>query len=118
MFGIKIISEKKYNQMNELVERHIKAHAKERNEYVRAKSDLESIRQRLNDEIDQRSRLSAECNRLRQFKRDTLEALADIDLGSFRLSLCRTKCDKCNHEHPDCKKYTFGKLTFCEFPKE
>ena len=117
MFGIKIISKKYFEHMQELVERHTSSSNETRMQLDRLKSDCDSLRQQLNDQRAECRKLKDANDSLRQFKRDTLEALANIDLGSFRLKVCKSKCDTCDHEPTDCKKYTFGSHSFCVIQK-
>lgn len=118
MFGIKIISERKYQYLcDELSKRDEDVNALIA-QHKREKEDCDSLRQQLNDQIKECRKLKDANNSLHDFKRDTLEALANIDLGSFRLQVCKSKCDTCDHEPTDCKKYTFGSHTFCVIPKQ
>lgn len=132
MFGIKIISEKKYVKIQELVERQIKSSNATRTKIENMKFDneclLNKIRALEKEKMNLRQK-HMECEQtirklkmynisLRAFKRDTLEALANIDLGSFRLQVCESKCDTCDQEPTDCKKYSFGSHTFCVIPKK
>ena len=113
MFGFKIISEKEYLRMMELVERHTSSHNATSKQIDNLKSDLESLRSQLNEKIGKIKKLEESNEKLREFKRDTLDALGKIDFDGFRLSISNTKCEKCKKEQNDCKKYVFGKLTFC-----
>ena len=118
MFGIKIISKKEFEHMKELVERHTSSRNETRMQFDRLKSDCASLRQQLNDQMNECRKLKDANDSLRRFKRDTLEALANIDLCSFRLKVCVSKCDTCDNEPTDCRKYIFGSHTFCVIPKQ
>ena len=118
MFGFKIISEKEYAKMCELVERHTKSSNATREQTERLIADCKSLRQQLNGKMAECKNLEAANEKLRQFKRDTLEALVNIDLGSFRLKVSNTKCNTCDNEPSDCHKYTFGSHSFCVIPKQ
>ena len=107
MFGFKIISEKEYLRMLELVERHTSSHNATSKQIDNLKSDLESLRSQLNEKIAKIKKLEKTNEKLREFKRDTLEALSDIDLEGFRLSINKTKCENCKEEQEDCKKLSF-----------
>lgn len=117
MFGIKIISKKEFEHMQKLVERHTSTSNETRMQIDRLKSDCASLRQQLNNQMAECRKLEDANDNLRQFRRDTLEALANIDLGSFRLKVCVSKCDQCKHELTDCCKYTFGSHSFCVIQK-
>jgi chromosome segregation ATPase len=124
MFGIKIIKESEYWRMMELVERHTKSHNATDAQIEKLKRDCESLRQQLNDKIselvkcqDQNSNYLREVKSLREFRRDTLEAMGQIDLAGFQLSYCTKKCKHCDNEGHDCKKYQFGNHQYCVIPK-
>lgn len=146
MFGIKIISEKKHNELiGEIEDLTVKlndAIAKRQG----SESTIHKLSQQLADKTDKNvdliseksylnqkvieferdladfnkriAKLTAKNEELKAFKRDVLEALGGIDLGDFRLSVCNKKCDTCDKEPTDCKKYTFGDHTFCVIPKQ
>ena len=118
MFGLKIISEREYKRLIDFDNSCGKAHIEDGKEIERLSKDCNSLRQQLNAQMTQCRKLEQANDNLRQFKRDTLEALANLDLGSFRLSVCKSKCTKCESELPDCKKYTFGCHDFCIIPKQ
>ena len=124
MFGIKIISKSEYMELKQVATRHYEAHQKERAVYETTVKDCESLRKQLNEKIkeaaklyDQNNTLQREVKSLREFKRDTLEAMGQIDLAGFRLSYCTKKCSKCANRERDCKKYEFGKHQYCVIPK-
>lgn len=108
MFGIKIISDREYRRMEGEIRTLYSSIEPLRMENKKLGKDLESLRDQLNDSIK-------EVQKLRQFKRDTLEALSDIDLGDVRIKLCSQKCDKCGEESKDCSKYEYGEHAFCVF---
>lgn len=117
MFGIKIISEREYDEL-----KRTEAKAEEKVNFTIEKlaernKDCDSLRQQLNDQMNECRKLKDANDSLRQFKRDTLAALANIDMGSFRLKVCVSKCEHCKHEPTDCRKYIFGSHTFCVIPK-
>jgi small-conductance mechanosensitive channel len=118
MFGIKIISARKYAQLLDDLRKSDEDFALLQKNLSREKADCDSLRQQLNDQMKECRKLQQANEKLRQFKRDTLEALANIDLGSSRLKVCISKCDHCKHEPTDCRKYTFGSHTFCVIPKQ
>jgi len=118
MFGIKIISKKEYNELKANAKAFLLYHPGTVEQVVSLSKDMRSLRQQLNDQMAECRKLKDANDYLRQFKRDTLEALANIDLGSFRLQVCKSKCDTCDQEHTDCKKYSFGSLSFCVIPKQ
>jgi hypothetical protein len=125
MFGIKIISTSRYNELLEIVSQ---AKSNEPTEteldtLVKLESDCESLRQqngelreKYNKLIEDNNGLKREVKSLIQFKRDTLEAMGKIDIAGFRLSVCKHKCKHCKHEQPECCKYTFGNHEFCIIP--
>ena len=124
MFGIKIISEKAYDKMVQLVERHTRSHKVTEDQIDQLKADCESLREQLNEKMkevnklrEQNNNLQREAKSLREFKRDTLEAMGQIDLAGFQLSVCTKKCKHCENEGTDCKKYEFGKHQYCVIPK-
>lgn len=121
MFGIKIISEKEYVKMQELVESNNVTRNQlsiMRNERDFIDNQLKNLQYEYDHLKDRFKKLESEANHLRAFKRDTLEALANIDLGSFRIQVCESKCDTCDKEPTDCHKYTFGSHSFCVIPKQ
>lgn len=124
MFGIKIIRESEYQQMNELVERHTKSHKATDTQIENLKKDCDSLRQQngeLRKKVDklreQNNNYLREVKSLREFKRDTLEAMGQIDLAGFHLSYCTKKCKHCNDERHDCRKYEIGSHQYCAVPK-
>jgi len=124
MFGIKIISEKAYDKMVQLVERHTRSHNATEDQIDQLKADCESLREQLNEKMkevnklrEQNNNLQREAKSLREFKRDTLEAMGHIDLAGFQLQCCTKKCKHCENEQHDCKKYEFGKHQYCVIPK-
>ena len=118
MFGIKIISKKEYNELMVLDNRWGRIHIEDGKRIERLSNDCDSLRQQLNDQMAECRKLKDANDSLREFKRDTLEALANIDLGSYRLKVCESKCDTCDNETTDCHKYIFGSHTFCVIPKQ
>ena len=124
MFGIKIISEKAYDKMVQLVERHTRSHKVTEDQIDQLKADCESLRKQLSDKMQEVNKLQEQNNNylrevksLREFKRDTLEAMGQIDLAGFQLSYCTKKCKHCDNEGHDCKKYQFGNHQYCVIPK-
>jgi len=129
MFGIKIIRESEYNDLKE-VSRNYEAHKKEREIYEQTKKDCKSLREQ-NSELRKKiqeyeevinmpgseAKLKAEVKSLRDFKRDTLEAMGQIDLAGFRLQYCTKKCKHCENVQSDCKKYQFGSHEYCVIKK-
>ena len=113
MFGIKIISKKEYNKLVDYDNIWGRIHIEDGKIIERLSNDCVSLRQQLNDQMAECRKLKDANDSLRRFKRDTLEALANIDLCSFRLKVCVSKCDHCKHEPTDCRKYIFGSHTFC-----
>lgn len=125
MFGIKIISSSRYNDLLEIASQ---AKSNEPTEteldtLVKLESDCESLRQqngelreKYNKLIEENNSLKREVKSLIQFKRDTLEAMGKIDIAGFRLSVCKHKCKHCKHEQSECCKYTFGNHEFCIIP--
>ena len=117
MFGLKIISKTEYNELIGEIEALMSERSHAVDDYEKVRDDNKSLRQQLNAQMTQCRKLEQANDDLRQFKRDTLEALANLDLGSFRLSVCKSKCTNCNNEQSDCRKYTFGCHDFCIIPK-
>jgi thiamine kinase-like enzyme len=124
MFGVKIISESEYNNLKGVANRHYEAHKKEQAVYEQTKKDCESLRQQLSDKMQEVNKLREQNNNylrevksLREFRRDTLEAMGQIDLAGFQLSYCTKKCKHCDNEQHDCKKYQFGNHQYCVIPK-
>ena len=118
MFGIKIIKEHDYQWMLHRQEQAESALEEVHKKCERLESDCKSLRQQLNDKIAKCRKLKQSNDALRQFKRDTLDAMTNIDFGSFRVEVCKSKCDTCDNEPADCRKYTFGKHAFCLVPKQ
>ena len=124
MFGFKTIREDEFNKLM-----HMKEEAEERiREAIEAREKIEqdckSLRKQLGEKMKEINRLNDkmtkmvnELNSLRYFKRDTLEAMGQIDLAGFQLHYCTRKCKHCDNEQHDCKKYEFGKHQYCVMPK-
>lgn len=124
MFGIKIISKSEYEFLLSEAAKVTSDKAVGVAEYEKLEKDCESLREQLNEKIkeaaklyDQNNTLQREVKSLREFRRDTLEAMGQIDLAGFRLSYCTKKCSKCENEGLGCKKYQFGKHQYCVIPK-
>lgn len=124
MFGIKIIKDGEYNKMKNIYDTYQEYSEEKETEIRRLEKDCESLRQQLNDKMkevnklqDLNTRLKSQNNSLSMFKRDTLEAMANIDIAGFQFQYCTKKCKHCKNEKPDCKKYEFGKHQFCVIPK-
>lgn len=124
MFGIKIIKDGEYNKMKNIYDTYQEYSEEKETEIRRLEKDCESLRQQLNDKMkevnklqDLNTRLKSQNNSLSMFKRDTLEAMANIDIAGFQFQYCTKKCKHCKNEQPDCKKYEFGKHQFCVIPK-
>ena len=124
MFGVKIITKSEYNYLMQCAQRHYEAHKKECVAYERTKKDCESLRKQLSDKMQEVNKLREQNNNylrevksLREFRRDTLEAMGQIDLAGFQLSYCTKKCKHCDNEQHDCKKYQFGNHQYCVIPK-
>lgn len=120
MFGIKIIKEREYNKRISTLRDAVINEMESRFKY---QADCESLRKQLNDKmmeinelLSQRHNLERKVYDLREFKRDTLEALGQIDLAGLRLSICNIKCEDCDHEQHECKKFTFGSHLYCVTP--
>lgn len=125
MFGIKIISEREYNELKARIEHQKKSVELTQNLYLKEKGDCESLREQLNDKMqevnklqERNGKLQRENKSLREFRRDTLEAMGQIDLAGFQLSYCTKKCDRCDNEQHDCQKYEFGSHHYCVIPKQ
>ena len=124
MFGIKIISEREYNELT-----RIKGEAYKRIHDVidgrkKIEADCESLREQngnlrmeVNKLQEQNNNYLREVKSLREFRRDTLEAMGQIDLAGFRLSYCTKKCEHCTSKHTDCRKYKSGSHEYCVIPK-
>ena len=124
MFGIKIISEREYNDLTltkKEFERRIEAVVcdlkKEKKNCESLREQNGNLRMEVNKLQEQNNNYLREVKSLREFKRDTLEAMGQIDLAGFRLSYCTKKCKNCEHEQKDCKKYEFGTHQYCVIPK-
>jgi chromosome segregation ATPase len=124
MFGKIIISESEYNELT-----RIKKEAEERIQNVidgrkKIERDCASLREQLSDKMqeinklrDLNNRLKSQNKSLSEFRRDTLEAMGQVDLAGFRLSYCTKKCEHCTSKHTDCRKYKFGSHEYCVIPK-
>jgi hypothetical protein len=130
MFGIKIISKSEYEFLLSEAAKVTSNNAVSIADYEKLKEDCKSLREQLNEKIKENKKLEetiaisgsegklkAEVRSLREFKRDTLEAMGQIDLAGFRLSYCTKKCSKCENQGLDCKKYQFGTHEYCVIPK-
>jgi len=124
MFGKIIISESEYIKMKEIYDTYKEYSEEKESEIKCLKSDLDSLRQQNSDlrkEInklrDFNNRLKSQNKSLSEFRRDTLEAMGQVDLAGFRLSYCTKKCEHCTSKHTDCRKYKFGSHEYCVIPK-
>lgn len=121
MFGLKIIKKSSYLKLLERkIQRQLASTESLRAAYIKEQCDCESLREQnknlrsTNVKLhDANMKLKNEVKSLTQFKRDTMEALGSIDLGGFRLSIRKHKCDKCKHEQDDCTAYVFGSHAYC-----
>ena len=112
----KIISRKKLNALKRELERATNQLNVATMKALRASADCEDLRQQFNEQLSANRRLKDDNAHLRQFKRDTIEALAAINLSAAHIEACKNKCADCDHEQPDCRKYAFGRRTFCIIP--
>lgn len=130
MFGIKIISKSEYEFLLSEAAKVTSNNAVSIADYEKLKEDCKSLREQLNEKIKENKKLEetiaisgsegklkAEVRSLREFKRDTLEALGQIDIAGFHLAYCTKKCKHCEHAQSDCKKYQFGTHEYCVIPK-
>lgn len=117
MFRFKFIKKDALDALLKKIELLEKNDKEWSNLHERRVADLNSLRKQNRELRMANNRLTERNNDLEAFKRDTLQALGNLDLGSFCLKLCTSKCDICNKEQSDCEKYTFGDLTFCKVPK-
>lgn len=120
MFGLKIIKKSSYLTIIKRIECLRASVESLRAAYIKEQCDCDSLREQ-NENLrstnaklhDANMKLKNEVKSLTQFKRDTMEALGTIDLGGFRLSIRKHKCDKCKHEQDDCTAYVFGSHAYC-----
>ena len=124
MFGIKIITKSEYWRMLELIGDKTLSQNEANTNIEKLKKECESLREQngnlrmeVNKLQEQNNNYLREVKSLREFRRDTLEAMGQIDLAGFRLSYCTKKCKNCEHEQKDCKKYEFGTHQYCVIPK-
>ena len=124
MFGIKIIKESEYDELILIKKEHERSIDVAVAERKKEKKDCESLREQngnlrmeVNKLQEQNNNYLREVKSLREFRRDTLEAMGQIDLAGFQLSYCTKKCKHCEHEQRDCKKYEFGTHQYCVIPK-
>ena len=124
MFGFRIIKEWDYKRFLKLEKERDEMENELREEIYQLSKDNGSLREQngnlrmeVNKLQEQNNNYLREVKSLREFKRDTLEAMGQIDLAGFRLSYCTKKCKNCEHEQKDCKKYEFGTHQYCVIPK-
>ena len=125
MFGIiKILWKSEYLEMKKIYDTYQEYSSEKESEIERLESDLRSLREQngnlrmeVNKLQEQNNNYLREVKSLREFRRDTLEAMGQIDLAGFRLSYCTKKCKNCEHEQKDCKKYEFGTHQYCVIHK-
>ena len=124
MFGFKIIKEWDYKRFLKLEKERDEMENELREEIYQLSKGNGSLREQngnlrmeVNKLQEQNNNYLREVKSLREFKRDTLEAMGQIDLAGFRLSYCTKKCKNCEHEQKDCKKYEFGTHQYCVIPK-
>ena len=124
MFGFKIVSESEYNRLTRITKEAEKRIQDAIDGRKKIESDCDSLRQQNSDLRvenyklrDQSNKYLREVKSLREFRRDTLAALDQINLAGFRLEYCTKKCMHCKQEQPDCRKYEFGRHQYCVTPK-
>lgn len=124
MFGIKIIKEEEYNILINRCERLEKATEEMQNLYLKEKKDCKSLREQNSELRLEKTKhfnlitaLQNEAKSLRNFRRDTLKALGEIDIAGFQLSYCTKRCEHCKRENKGCKKYKFGSHEYCVIKK-
>ena len=124
MFGFRIIKELDYKRFLKLEKERDEMENELREEIYQLSKDNGSLREtngnlrmEVNKLQEQNNKYLREVKSLREFRRDTLEAMGQIDLAGFRLSYCTKKCKNCEHEQKDCKKYEFGTHQYCVIPK-
>ena len=124
MFGIKTVKESEYNELILIKKEFERRIAEVVADLKKEKKDCESLREQngnlrmeVNKLKEQNNNYLREVKSLREFRRDTLEAMGQIDLAGFQLSYCTKKCKHCEHEQKDCKKYEFGTHQYCVIPK-
>jgi len=126
MFGIiKILWKSEYLEMKKIYDTYQEYSCEKEAEIKKLESDCASLREQngnlrmeVNKLQEQNKNYLREVKSLREFKRDTLEAMGQIDLAGFQLSYCTKKCEHCKREQRDCKKYKFGNHEYCVIPKQ
>ena len=124
MFGIiKILWKSEYLEMKRIHDTYRGYSREKETEIKKLESDCASLREQNGNlrmevnKLKEQNDYLREVKSLREFKRDTLEAMGQIDIAGFRLSCCTKKCKHCEHEQKDCKKYKFGTHQYCVIPK-
>ena len=115
MFGIKIISEEKYQSEQRAAKKMVELHDELVKKNVRLELDIQSLREdnsklrvingKRKDEIDN---LIEKNRKLKEQNKALLDAGFEVQMLENP-----TKCDLCKHETKHCKKITVGDKDIC-----
>lgn len=122
MFGIKIISKRKYQHEQHKYENMCSAYEVVSKENQRLRNDIQSLRdqnanlRKTNDRLGEK--INGYAGENRKLK-DQLKRKQEVKFDKF-FTLCLPEhCDTCTHEQEDCKKFYLERKTdvICVCPK-
>lgn len=133
MFGIKILTTRKYNDMLADLKRFDEHIIELGNDKTKLENDIDSLRDQLNAAKADYRHLNKECENLQkaivEMKQkhcveieEAIKQINEHQISTLKdyvvLHECNYKCEKCTLESPDCKKLVFADRAICIVHKD
>lgn len=130
MFGIKIISEEKYQSEQKLVQKLIEINEELTKKNVRLELDIKDLRKQntklrsinakrrdeINSLVERLAKLKDTIKEHEAFRHAVKVSFPEIDFKGYHPVPCNKSCSKCALEQEECKKYT--NLSVCMLKNE
>lgn len=117
MFGFKIISKSKLNDLQSEVNKNAQRVLDAARKLEKLTADIESLRKQNSELRLKNSKLYESNAELLQQANGLVSRLKKRVDVEFSIIDCKQPCDFCRHEFRNCKKLTFGDKTVCVIPK-